>query len=63
MSTSGTAPELAFRLPGGMLIPGLALVLCFWLVLQAPASAWLTLAGFAAAGTVIYAVMRRRAAD
>jgi APA family basic amino acid/polyamine antiporter len=57
------APELAFRLPGGMLIPGIALVLCFWLILQAPASAWLTLAGFAVAGTVIYAVMRRRNAD
>ncbi len=42
-----------------MLIPGLALVLCLWLMLQAPLSAWLTLIGFAAAGTVIYVVMRR----
>ena len=53
------APELAFRLPGGLLIPGVAMALCFWLVLQAPLSAWLTLVVFAAAGTVIYFVMRR----
>lgn len=53
------APERAFKLPGGMLIPGMALVLCLWLMLQAPLSAWLTLIGFAAAGTVIYVVMRR----
>lgn len=56
------APELAFDLPGGLLIPGLALLLCLWLVLQAPLSAWLTLAGFAAAGTVIYLYLRRRPA-
>jgi amino acid transporter len=54
------APELAFDLPGGMLIPGLALLLCLWLVLQAPLSAWGTLAGFAAAGTLIYVVMKRQ---
>jgi len=53
------APEKAFPLPGGMLIPGIALLLCLWLVLQAPASAWWTLAGFAAAGTVIFLAMRR----
>ena len=52
-------PELAFKLPGGLLIPGVAMVLCLWLMLQAPLSAWLTLAAFAAAGTVIYFVMRR----
>jgi amino acid transporter len=54
-------PELAFTLPGGMLIPGVAMVLCLWLMLQAPLSAWLTLAGFAAAGTLIYFLMRRQA--
>ncbi|MEM1410809.1 MAG: amino acid permease [Pseudomonadota bacterium] len=57
------APERAFRLPGGLLIPGLALVLCFWLVLQAPLSAWLALAGFALAGTVIYFVMKGRGTE
>lgn len=55
-------PELAFKLPGGMLIPGVAMVLCLWLMLQAPPSAWLTLGAFAAAGTVIYLVMRRKPA-
>ncbi len=53
------APERAIHLPGGMLIPILALLLCLWLVVQAPLSAWLTLVGFAVAGTVIYWGMRR----
>jgi amino acid transporter len=57
------APERAFRLPGGMLIPGLALVLCGWLILQAPLSAWLTYGGFVLAGSVIYSFMRRGRAD
>jgi amino acid transporter len=56
------APELAFKLPGGLLIPGVAMALCLWLTLQAPLSAWLTLVAFAAAGTVIYFAMRRSAA-
>jgi amino acid transporter len=56
------APELAFKLPGGLLIPGVAMVLCLWLMLQAPLSAWLTLVAFAAVGTVIYFVMRRPSA-
>lgn len=53
------APELAFKLPGGMFIPGLALVLCLWLMLQAPLSAWLAMGGFAVSGAVIYLAMRR----
>ncbi len=56
-----TEPELAFRLPGGMLIPAIAFGLCVWLMLQAPLSAWYTLGVFILIGTVIYAMMRRRA--
>ncbi len=55
------APEKAFALPGGLLIPGLAMVLCLWLILQAPASAWLTYGAFFAAGTVVYLLVRRGA--
>jgi hypothetical protein len=42
-----------------LLIPGVAMLLCLWLMLQAPLSAWLTLGAFTAAGTLIYFAMRR----
>lgn len=53
------APDRVFPLPGGLLIPGIAMVLCFWLILQAPASAWWTYLGFVVAGTGIYGVLNR----
>lgn len=62
LSRNAREPELAFGLPGGMLIPAIAFALCVWLILEAPASAWLTLGGFFLAGTVIYLYMKRRPA-
>ncbi len=60
LSRNAREPELAFRLPGGLLIPAIAFALCVWLMLQAPASAWLTLGAFFLAGTALYALMKSR---
>ena len=46
--------EDQFRLPGGYLIPVVALVLCLWLITYASMTAWLTTAGFFLLGTVLY---------
>jgi amino acid transporter len=43
-----------FRLPGGMLIPALALLLCLWLTAQASLDAWLMTGAFFALGSVLY---------
>jgi len=43
-----------FHLPGGYLIPAVALLLCLWLVTFASMTAWLTTAGFFALGCVFY---------
>lgn len=54
--------EGQFRLPGGMIIPVLALVPSLWLASHASLKSWLVAAAFMAAGSVLYAVSRRRAA-
>lgn len=52
--------EGQFRLPGGLLIPGLALLLSLWLMTHAPLKSWGLTAAFMAVGAVVYAVARRR---
>lgn len=47
-----------FHLPGGMLIPGIALVLCLWLTTHASLKSWLTMLAFAALGTILYVINR-----
>lgn len=51
--------EDQFRLPGGLLIPAVALILCLWLVTFASVSAWLTTTGFFVLGSVLYLVSRK----
>jgi len=46
--------EDQFRLPGGYLIPAVALVLCLWLITYASLTAWLTTVAFFLLGTVLY---------
>lgn len=48
-----------FRLPGGMTIPVIALLLCLWLTTHASLRSWLTMLVFAAVGTVLYWLNRR----
>jgi len=43
-----------FRLPGGLLIPGIAMLLCLWLITHASLHAWLATGAFFAVGTVLY---------
>ena len=53
----------ALYLPGGWLIPGLALVLCVWLISHASLKSWLTAIAFAAAGSLLYLITKRRQAS
>ena len=55
--------EGQFRLPGGMAIPVVALLLCFWLITHASMKSWLTMLGFAALGTVLFWLNRRVSAE
>jgi uncharacterized membrane protein YfcA len=48
-----------FQIPGGWLIPIVALLLCLWLVTQASVTAWLTVLAFVALGSVLYAWSNR----
>jgi len=51
-----------FRLPGGMLIPVLALLPSLWLASHASLKSWLVTGGFVLAGAVLYALTTRKAA-
>jgi amino acid transporter len=51
--------EGQFRLPGGMTIPVIALLLCLWLTTHASLKSWLTMLGFAALGTVLFYLNQR----
>lgn len=51
--------EGQFRLPGGMIIPVIALLLCLWLTTHASMKSWLTMLAFAAAGSALYWLNRR----
>lgn len=46
--------EGQFTLPGGLLIPGIALLLCLWLISFASIEAWLTTFVFMLLGSVLY---------
>ena len=50
----------AFRLPFGMLIPGIALLLCAWIAISAPLSAWKIAGAQLLVGLSLYAFVRLR---
>ena len=50
--------EGQYRLPGGWLIPAVALLLCLWLVAQAAMTAWLTVLAFIALGSALFLAKR-----
>lgn len=52
--------EGQFKLPGGMVIPVIAFGLCIWLVTKASVDAWIYLAAFITAGTILYLISRKR---
>jgi amino acid transporter len=53
--------EDQFTLPGGLLIPAVAMLLCLWLISFASMAAWLTTLGLMAFGTVLYLASKRLA--
>jgi amino acid transporter len=52
--------ENQFRLPGGLLIPGIAMVLCLWLVTHASLDSWLMTGLFFIVGAVLFRVSRHK---
>jgi amino acid transporter len=50
----------AFRLPGGYAIPGIAMIVCLWLVMQSQMEDWLRVSALLAAGLALYAVANYR---
>ena len=51
--------EDQFKLPGGLMIPAIAMFLCLWLITYASTAAWLTTLVFMGLGTVLYVLSRR----
>jgi amino acid transporter len=51
--------EGQFRLPCGLAIPGMAVLVSLWLMSHAPLESWLVTGAFMAAGAVVYAFARR----
>jgi len=51
--------EDQFKLPGGLLIPAIAMFLCLWLITYASTAAWLTTLVFMGLGTVLYVLSWR----
>lgn len=57
------ARAAAFRLPGGYMIPLLALTLCLWMIAQSPLSAWLITGGMLLFGLLLFWTTRRQSQD
>jgi amino acid transporter len=51
-----------FRLPGGMAIPALALLLSLWLMSHAAIDSWLATGGFMILGSLLYLITRQKTA-
>ncbi|MGD9020646.1 MAG: amino acid permease [Lysobacterales bacterium] len=63
LETTTEPVEDQFTLPGGLLIPAIALLLCLWLISFASLAAWLTTLGLMAFGTLLYVVSRHLLRD
>lgn len=54
LERTAEAFDRQFTLPGGLLIPGVAMMLCLWLIAQASTQSWLTTIAFFALGSALY---------
>lgn len=61
-AAEGEVRQEAFTLPGGWLLPALAMVVCCGLMMQTTLANWLAVAGLLAIGIVLYGFARRIAA-
>ena len=52
--------EKAYRLPGDLLIPGIAMLVCVWLVMQSQLQDWLRVSVLLAIGLALYAAANYR---
>jgi amino acid transporter len=59
-SADAATREKAYRLPGGLAIPGIAMLVCVWLVLQSQLEDWLRVSVLLAIGLALYAVANYR---
>lgn len=50
------AREKAYRLPGGLIIPAIAMLVCLWLVMQSQPADWLRVSILLAMGLALYTV-------
>lgn len=57
---TATDETRAFHLPGGMVVPVIALAICGYLVVHAKAASWIATGGFALLGTALYLLERRQ---
>lgn len=57
------AKEDAYRPPGGLAVPGIALLLCIWACTQATMGSWTVVAGVVAVGLLLYMLARLRTAS
>ena len=51
--------EKSYKLPGGYLIPGTALIICLWITAQSNIDAWILTFGLLALGLILFALARR----
>ena len=54
--------EGAYRLPGGYVIPAVAVIICIWACTQATRQSWMLVGGVAVAGILLFWITRRAAA-
>jgi APA family basic amino acid/polyamine antiporter len=54
---------LAYRLPGGYLIPGIAFTLCLWIATHSPLEAWMVTGALLALGLMLYSFASRENTD
>jgi amino acid transporter len=50
------AKERAWRLPGGYVIPAIALIICAWLVAQSQGKDWIKVSVLLGVGIVLYLI-------
>ena len=50
----------AYRLPGGYVIPSIAMLVCLWLVMQSQLEDWLRVSALLAVGLALYAAANYR---
>ena len=59
MNATKEMRKKSYKLPGGYLIPGTALIICLWITAQSNIDAWILTFGLLALGLILFALARR----